>query len=220
MTKCGTALLMLTLVAPSLAAAQAQQRRPRGSTAVPSRNAPAPVRFALAPTGNVARFIVREHLMIMDSPNDAIGVSRAISGGIVLLPDGRIDPDHSRIVVDLSTLTSDKENRDRWIKSHTLRTDSFPTATFVPRRFVGTAGLPPPGAGTVQLAGDLTVHGVTRPVIWDVTLHASESEYTGTATTHIKFEDFGMEQPRLMIVISVVDDVKLEYDFHFVRSSP
>ncbi|MGH7524779.1 MAG: YceI family protein [Gemmatimonadales bacterium] len=178
------------------------------------------MRFALAPTGNVARFVVREHLMIMDAPNDAIGVSRAISGGIVLLPDGSIDPDRSRIVVDLSKLTSDKENRDRWIKSHTLRTDSFPTATFVPRRFVGTNGLPAPGASAVQLAGDLTVHGVTRPVIWDVTLHSGEHEYSGTATTHIKFEDFGMEQPRLMIVISVVDDVRLEYDFHFVRSSP
>jgi polyisoprenoid-binding protein YceI len=215
-----TATLMLTLLVPAFAAAQTQRRPSRRSTAARPRTAPAPVRFALAPTGNVARFVVREHLMIMDSPNDAIGVSHDVSGGIVLLPDGRIDPDHSRIVVNLSTLTSDKENRDRWIKSHTLRTDSFPTATFVPRRFVGIAGLPAPGVSTVQLAGDLTVHGVTRPVIWDVALHAGDNEYTGTATTHVKFEDFGMDQPRLMIVISVVDDVKLEYDFHFVRSDP
>ena len=28
-----------------------------------------------------------------------------------------------------------------------------------------------------------------------------------------------MDQPRLMIVISVIDDVKLEYDFHFVKSA-
>ncbi|HEY3934843.1 MAG TPA: YceI family protein, partial [Gemmatimonadales bacterium] len=75
------------------------------------------------------------------------------------------------------------------------------------------------GALSLHLAGDLTIHGVTRPTIWNVTLTAKGDDYTGTATTHIKFEDFGMEQPRLMIVVSVVDDVQLQYDFHFIRNA-
>jgi polyisoprenoid-binding protein YceI len=218
----GTRLTLLALLIPGLAVAQAQSRAPRRVDAAGHpKLSPAPTHFALAPTGNQARFIVRERLMIMDSPNDAIGVTQAISGGITLAPDGKIDAANSRIIVDLSTLTSDKENRDTWIKSHTLRTDSFPNAVFVPRELLGIgATLPATGTVAGKLVGEMTLHGVTRPVTWDVTLNAHGDDYVGTATTHVKFEDFGMDQPRLMIVISVVDDVKLEYNFHFVKSGP
>jgi len=220
----GVRLSVLALLLPGLAVAQARgsaRRPPAAATRPRPKLVPAPSHFMLAATGNQARFIVREHLMIMDAPNDAIGVTRAISGGITLTADGRIDPAASKIVVDLSTLTSDKENRDTWIKSHTLKTDSFPDAVFVPRQFAGIGGaLPTSGTAAVKLVGDLTIHGVTRPVTWDVTLTAQGNDYTGSASTHIKFEDFGMEQPRLMIVISVIDDVRLEYDFHFVKSAP
>ena len=176
----GIRVSVLALLLPGLAVAQTRggaSRKEATATRPAPKVVPAPSRFTLAAAGNQARFIVREHLMIMDAPNDAIGVTQAISGGITLTSDGRIDPDNSRIVVDLSTLTSDKENRDTWIKSHTLRTDSFPNAVFVPRQLAGSGGtVPTSGTIAVKLIGDLTVHGVTRPVTWDVTL-------TGVATT-------------------------------------
>ena len=215
-------LTLMALFAPGLAIGQAQSRAPRKPpVATRPKPAPAPVRYSLAPAGNVARFVVRERLMVLDAPNDAIGVTRAITGGITLASDGKLDAAASRIVVDLTTLTSDKENRDNWIKSHTLKTDSFPNAVFVPRQLQGI-GTALPAAGTVsgRLVGDLTIHGVTRPVTWEVSLTARAGDIAGVATTHIRFEDFGMEQPRLMIVISVIDDVKLQYDFHFVKVEP
>ncbi len=119
----------------------------------------------------------------------------------------------------MDSLKSDKENRDSWIKSHTLRTDSFPITSIVVREIQGLpAKLPTSGTLSVKLLGDLTIHGVTRPWTWDVALKVNGNDYSGTATTHIKFGDFGMEQPRLMIVMSVVDDIKLQYDFHFVKT--
>jgi polyisoprenoid-binding protein YceI len=158
--------------------------------------------------------------MTVQSPSNAVGTTHAITGGITVLPSGKVDPAQSRITVDLSTLVTDKENRDRWIKSHTLRTDSFPKAVIVVRDLPGLpATLPMSGTLSLRLVGDLTIHGVTRPSTWDVTMTANGNEYTGTASTHIKFEEFGMEQPRLMIVVSVVDDVQLQYNFHFVRSA-
>ena len=218
-----TRLAMLTLLVPSVAIAQAQSRPPRRRPAAVRPTmavTPASAHFALATTGNEARFIVREQLTIFESPNDAIGTTRAITGGITITPAGAVDPASSRIVVDLSTLTSDKENRDRWIKSHTLKTDSFPNAQLVVKQLQGLPRpLPTSGTMSLKLLGEMTMHGVTRPVTWDVTLTAHGDDYSGIATTHVKFEDFGMEQPRLMIVVSVVDDVKLEYDFHFVKSN-
>jgi polyisoprenoid-binding protein YceI len=63
----------------------------------------------------------------------------------------------------------------------------------------------------------LTIHGVTKPSTWDVTAEAKGGSITGKAVTRIHFGDFGMTQPRVAIVLSVVDDIKLEYDFSFVR---
>lgn len=40
---------------------------------------------------------------------------------------------------------------------------------------------------------------------------------SGKAVTRIHFGDFDLEQPRVAIVLNVVDDIKLEYDFTFVR---
>lgn len=212
----GVAWLVAGMLAPGAARAQSTARTPQRPPAASATTQA--THFALAPTGNRARFIVREKLLIFESPNDAIGTTTAISGGLTRLPSGAFDPAGSRIVVAMDSLATDKENRDNWIKSHTLRTDSFPTATLAVRDLPGLPRtLPTSGSYTLKLLGDLTLHGITRPWTWDVTLTASGNDYTGTATTHVKFEDFGMEQPRLMIVQSVIDDVRLEYDFHFVR---
>jgi polyisoprenoid-binding protein YceI len=208
--------LLAAVLVPSVALAQAPVRTPQRR---PVAKAPVSfARFALAPTGNEVRFVVHEQLMTMDLPSDAIGTTRAITGGIVLAPSGQVDPAGSRITIAMDSLRTDQEHRDSWIKSHTLRTDSFPTAVLVVRELQGLPKtLPTSGTMALKLVGDLTVHGVTRPWTWDVTLTANGSDYSGKATTHLKFGDFGMEPPHLMIVVSVVDDVKLEYDFHFLK---
>jgi hypothetical protein len=60
------------------------------------------------------------------------------------------------------------------------------------------------------------VHGVTKPITWDVTATAANGGYTGTASTAFTFEDFGLTKPRVASVLSVVDTIRLEYDFKLV----
>jgi polyisoprenoid-binding protein YceI len=179
-----------------------------------------PIRLTLAAQGNEARFVVREQLAGAELPNDAVGVTSAITGGITLDAGGKVDSSASRISVDLTTLTSDRSRRDNFIKRRTIVTDSFPTAELV---VTGIRGLPAtlPASGTMMLVltGNLTIHGVTRPSAWDVTARLDGESIVGKAVTRIKFGDFGMTQPRVAIVLSVVDDIRLEYDFHFVREA-
>lgn len=201
----------VAILIPAAVLAQAPSRQVAGTN-------PKPAVLTLAPTGNEARFILRETLAGASFPNDAIGATRSITGGITVSPDGKIDPAGSIITIQMTSLVSDQSRRDNWIRRNTLKTDSFPTATLVIKELQGfPAVLPTSGTMSFKLIGDFTVHGVTKPWTWDVTLTANGSDYTGRATTHLKFGDFGMEQPRVMIVLSVVDDVKLEYDFHFVK---
>ncbi|GAA3914898.1 YceI family protein [Luteimonas lutimaris] len=84
--------------------------------------------------------------------------------------------------------------------------DQFPTATFK------STGVEPAGEGKLKVSGDLTIKGVTKPVVLDVTLNKAgvhpmaKHEAIGfDATTTIKRSDFGVDA----YVPNVSDEVKL-----------
>lgn len=199
--------VMITLMAPAAALAQ----KPKPTTTKP-------IVLTVAPTGNEARYVVREQLVRVELPNDAIGVTSGISGQIVLDGKGGVDSAASKITIDLTTLTSDRANRDRWIKRNTIVVDSFPNAELVVTQVRGLpATLPTSGPLSFTLVGSMTMHGTTTPTTWEVAAVANGDSYTGKATTRVKFGDFNMTQPKVMMVLSIVDDLKLEYDFNLVR---
>ena len=200
----------LFLASTGTAHAQASTRR-----AAPPE--PGTVRLIVAPTGNEARYRVREQLANRPLENDAIGRTSKVEGAIVVARDGRILSDSSRFVIDLASLETDQPRRDNYVRRNTLQTDSFPTATFVPDsasiRLPAGARLKP-GTYTFDLIGRLTLHGVTKPSKWNVTATvAPTGEIRGTATTSFDFDEFNIRQPKIPFVLSIQDTIRLEYDF-------
>jgi polyisoprenoid-binding protein YceI len=178
----------------------------------------APIRLVLAPDGTEARYRVREQLAELSLPSDAVGVTHDVTGRLVLDEQGRVVAAESKFTANLATLKSDRDRRDSFIKRRTLQTDSFPTAVLAPRELKGAPNpLPSSGAFSFDLVGDLTIHGVTKATLWHVTALAKDGGFTGTATTRCKFEDFGMTPPRVAVVLSVEDEIRLELQFHLVR---
>jgi polyisoprenoid-binding protein YceI len=199
-------LPLATLAAFSTASAQS------GTPATGTR-----LRYVVAPTGNEARYRVREQLVGRDLPNDAIGATKEITGRLVVEPNGTVVRDSSRIVVKVAGLTSDQSRRDNFLRRRTLETEKFPNVELVPFSFQGlTAPIAPGTSRTFSLVGHLTIRGETRPTTWQVTARADGSAVVGTATTAFTFKDFALDQPRVPVVLSVADTVKLEYDFRFV----
>ena len=180
---------------------------------------PANLHFTVAPSGNEARYRVREQLAGIDFPTDAVGVTHDITGTLVVQPNGTIVPDSSRIVVNISNLKSDKSARDRYLHTHSIEIDKYPTVMFTPKSFLGLNAKPGAAAATFGMTGDLTVHGVTHPVTWQVNAHGDGDDIVGSATTQFTFHDFGMDPPKKAILLSVMDTVKLEYDFHLVQAA-
>ena len=174
-----------------------------------------PQRFIVASTGNEARYRVREQLVGVDLPNDAVGVTHDITGMLVVTDKGVVVGDSSRIVVTLANIKSDKDRRDGFIKRRTMETDKFPTVELLPRTFVGLVAKPGTTPKDFSLVGDLTVHGVTHPTTWKVSARADGADVVGTATTAFTFKDFALDQPKVPVVLSVADTIKLEYDFRF-----
>jgi hypothetical protein len=60
------------------------------------------------------------------------------------------------------------------------------------------------------------VKGVTKPTTWDVDATFTGGRVNGTAATTFTFADFGLQQPRVPVVLSVADSIKLEYTFSLV----
>ena len=164
------------------------------------------LRYVVDATGNEARYRVREQL-----------VGKDVTGRILVGPDGKVVRDSSRIVVQVATLKSDQSRRDRFLRTRTLESEKFPDVSLVPTAIQGLLSPIPAGQSrTFAITGDMTVHGVTRPTTWQVTARADGSAVVGTATTAFTFKDFALDQPRVPIVLSVADTIRLEYDFRFV----
>ena len=174
-----------------------------------------PQRFVVAATGNEARYRVREQLVGVDLPNDAVGVTHDITGMLIVTDKGVVVGDSSRIVVNLANIKSDKDRRDGFIKRRTMETDKFPTVELVPHTFVGLVAKPGAAPKEFSLVGDLTVHGVTHPTTWKVSAHGDGADVVGTATTAFTFKEFALDQPKVSVVLSVADTIKLEYEFRF-----
>jgi polyisoprenoid-binding protein YceI len=187
--------------------------------ASPPRLVERELRLVVAETGNEVRYRVREQLARIEFPSDAVGATSAVTGEIVIADDGSIDRDRSKFTVDLRRLKSDSDRRDGYIQRRTLETEMYPTVEFVPTTITGLA-TPPQSSGDLALTvrGDMTIHGTTKAVTWEVTARAAGGAYTGRARTAFTFENFGLTKPRVASVLSVVDTIRLEYDFRLVAS--
>src|SRR5690349_15677273 len=205
-TACGATTAAPT-PAPPASATTAPAATSAQSTSAPTARSDPPIAPAnsgsgaattlvIDPSSSKASYRARERLAGRDLPSDAVGTSHNVSGTIVLNADGSVNPDQSQIKVDVSQLTSDESRRDNFIKGNTLQTSQFPMATFTPRSVQGLPSpLPSSGQATFQLSGDLTVHGVTRPVTWQVAAQFGSGNVSGNATTDVNISDFGMTPP-------------------------
>jgi polyisoprenoid-binding protein YceI len=164
---------------------------------------------------------VREQLVGLDAPNDAVLVATGATGSFALNADGTFAPD-SKITFDLTTLASDSRDRDSFVKQTTLNVRQFPKAELVPTKTSGlTVPLLSSGSFAFQLVGKVTIHGVTKDVTFDVQATRDGEGLTATATANPawKFADFGMSAPSVPFrVVSVVDEIRLTVEL--VASGP
>ena len=209
----GSAAIATASPAPTTAATPAT---PAASTATPTATT-ATTASAAASTWTVAStskavVSVREQLVGVSLPSDAVLTATGGAGTFALKPDGTFSTD-SKISFDLTTLSSDSRDRDNFVKQDTLNTRQFPKAEFVP---TNAAGLTLPLASTARftfsLTGNLTIHGKTKEVTFNVVAKRNGSDLSATATLAptVTFGDFGMSAPSVPFrVVSVVDEIRI-----------
>jgi len=176
----------------------------------------AEVTLRILPEQSEVRFLIDE--VLAGSPKTVVGATTAVSGEITgdfaNPQEVRIGP----IQVDLGTLRTDNNFRNRAIHDVILQT-GIEANRFATFQSTALEGLPDRVTfGTsyeVELTGDLTIHGVTQSVTFvAVVTPVSETRLEGTASVTLPTADFDVHVLRLPPqVASVGDLVTLQIDF-------
>jgi polyisoprenoid-binding protein YceI len=168
------------------------------------------------PVHSVAEFKVK-HMMISNVKGQFTGVS-----GVLSLDEA--DPTNSRVeaTIDAASINTRDAQRDGHLKSADFfDVEKFPTLLFKSTRVQNV------GDGELKVSGDLTIHGVTRNVVFTVEgpTPATKDPWGNTrvglsATTKINRKDFGMTWNAALETggILVGDDVTLTLDVEFVKA--
>lgn len=123
--------------------------------------------------------------------------------------------------VDVSSIDTREPKRDAHLKSPDFfDVQKFPAMTFKSKR------IEPAGSGKLKLVGDLTMHGVTREVSFDVEGPSPELKDArggvrvgAAATARISRKEFGMTWNRAIEAggVTVGDEVTVIIDVELVR---
>ena len=165
-------------------------------------------------TGSFAGFRVDEELASVGAFT-AVGRTGDVSGTLEIADEHVTS---AEIAVDLTTLQTDDRRRDGAVQ-RALGTSQHPTATFVL-----TGGLPIEGAiesgepVSIAAPGDLTVNGITQPVVVDIEAQLVGSVIAVVGSVEITFADFDVTVPQVPVVLSAEDHGIMEFQLLFRKS--
>jgi len=143
--------------------------------------------WQLDPAHSNAQFSVR-HLGISNVQGEFTKVT-----GTVNLDDQDISKSTVTASIDVASLDTRVQHRDDDLKSdHFFDLAKYPTISFQSTKISKTAD------GTAKMTGNLTIHGVTKEVTFDVTGPTKPIQVMGgtrrgaSATTKVNRQDFGI----------------------------
>ena len=127
-----------------------------------------------------------------------------------------------RFSAKIDSIDTNQAQRDEHLKS----ADFFDAATYPELTFVSTS-FEKQGEGEYKITGDLTLHGVTKPVTFDVEYGGQAGDFYGNqkagfeVTGKINRKDFGLTWNGVTEAGSIVvsEDVKLSASLQFVKQA-
>ena len=156
---------------------------------------------------------VRERLGSISAPNDVVGRSPGVTGAVTIA-GGAVTG--AEVTVDMARLRTDVEPRDGRMREEGLETDRFPTAGFRLREPVPLGDVSGARVVELRLPGELTLHGVTRPLDFPVRARWDGDSIQVAGGTRIRRADFGLEVPTLA-GYRIEDTAVVELELTLVR---
>jgi polyisoprenoid-binding protein YceI len=171
--------------------------------------------YKIDPAHSSAQFVAR-HMMI----SNVRGGFSGVQGTVVYDPENA-GASSAEVVIDANTINTLEAARDTHLKSPDfLDVEKYPTITFRSNSVT-------PGDGELDLKGDLTIHGVTKPVVLKVEAPSAEAKdpignarIGVSASTRIKRSDFGLTWNAALETggFLVGDNLKIELEVSLIRA--
>ena len=171
-----------------------------------------PINVVKSPT--TARYSIGERVVRLDTPITAVGETSNVQGRITFDSEGAISPG-SNIKVDATTLRSDENKRDNWVR----RNGGLGQEVSIELKSVQGLPWPLPESGSFdfRLIGEMTISGITKSTIWETSADFSTSSVIGVAKTNVTWDEFDLSKPRLPFIISMDDVIDLSISFEATR---
>jgi polyisoprenoid-binding protein YceI len=168
------------------------------------------------PVHTVAEFKVK-HMMISNVKGQFTKVT-----GVMTLDEADVTKSHIEASIEAASVHTRDDQRDAHLKSADFfDVEKFPTLSFKSTRVTRT------GDGELAVTGDLTIHGVTREVVFNVEGPTPPAKDPWgnvrlglSATTKISRKDYGLTWNATLETggILVGDDVTISLDVQFVKA--
>ncbi|HUJ80359.1 MAG TPA: YceI family protein [Candidatus Acidoferrales bacterium] len=168
------------------------------------------------PVHSVAEFKVK-HMMISNVKGQFTGVK-----GSLALDESDVTKSRVEVSIDAASITTREPQRDAHLKSPDFfDVEKFPALSFKSMQIKRA------GEGELAVAGDLTIHGITRNVVFTVegpTPQAKDpwgnTRLGLSATTKINRKDFGLTWNAALETggILVGDEVTITLDVQFIKA--
>jgi len=144
--------------------------------------------------------------------------------GTMLLDDQDIAKSSVDVTIDVNTVDTREPDRDKDLRSERFfDVAHFPTMTFKSKKVEQVA------PGKLRVTGDLTIHGTTKEVVFDVEGPTSPAKdpwgnqrVAVSATTKINRQDYGVKWNAKLDNGGVVvgDEVNITIDAEFIQKAP
>ncbi len=137
----------------------------------------------------------RVNEVLFGQTNTAVGRTSGVTGSITI---SATTVTNGSFTADMTTVSSDRSQRDHQFQSRIMDTSSYPTATFSLTQPIQLGSVPADGTTvTEQATGNLTMHGTTRPVTFPVMARLSSGTIQVSGSIPITFANWGIPNPSL-----------------------
>jgi polyisoprenoid-binding protein YceI len=165
-------------------------------------------------TGSLVGYRVKE--VLFGQSNVAVGRTGEITGSITV--DGT-KVAAGTFTVDMTTVTSDESRRDGQFQGRIMETGTYPTATFRLTQPIDLGSIPAVGVQkTFEATGELTLHGVTKTVTFELTAQHTASTIQVAGSIPITFADWNIGNPSFGGVVTTEDNGVLEFALNFTQA--
>jgi polyisoprenoid-binding protein YceI len=182
--------------------------------------APGAYRYDVASDNSTITYFLKGNV------HDTLGTVQKLTGTAsgVITREGYLASPAVQLSFKADDMNSQDERRDKRMKTKFLETATYPEIAFKSAAAEGQVpGELAAGRATREqplrcdLTGELTIHGITRPISLPIAVYCKQGRVVAEGTTTLRLPDYAIKNPSFL-VFRTADEVKIDFHIELART--